>query len=205
MLLKLYGGGRSRWVRPLWMLRELAVPFEVVTVDRGAGELDGPEFRTLNPMGKIPVLLDDGRPICESGAILVYLGDRYSQGRLLPRAGTYERGIHDQWMFTTATELEQPLWLLHKQVNKGIGGASVVARARSDLAVAAAPFEARLSTHDYLAGEGFTACDIMFAHLLCWEVAQELVRDHPGLGRYRSRVVSRPAFPRELYEGVAWL
>ena len=59
-MLILYGSGRSRWVRPLWMLRELNVPFQTVVVDRAAGELDGAAFRALNPTGKIPVLLDDG-------------------------------------------------------------------------------------------------------------------------------------------------
>jgi glutathione S-transferase len=187
------------------MLRELGVPFEARVVDRASGELDSAAFRALNPAGKMPVLVDDGRAICESGAILLYLGDRFPEAGLVPVPGSYERGVHDQWMFATATELEQPLWQLHKQVNKGIGDEAVAARARTDFASAAEMFEARLAGRRYLLGESFTAADIMLAHLLCWAVAQALIADFPELLHYRDRTVCRPAFPRELYDGATLL
>jgi glutathione S-transferase len=203
--LRLFGSGRSRWVRPLWMLRELSVPFEAVVVDRTGGDLDSDWFRALNPSGKIPVLVDASGPVCESGAILLYLGDKFPDAGLVPRAGTYARGRHDQWMFTIATEFEQPLWQLHKQVNKGVGDAAVGQRARDDFAVAAAVFEAVLTDRRHLLGAGFTAADIMLSHLLTWEVCQELLSDLPALCAYRDRTTSRPGFPRHLYDGVAWV
>ncbi len=199
-MLEIYGSGRSRWVRPLWMLRELGVPFEAVTVDRGAGELDSPAFRQLNPQGKIPVLVDEGRPICESGAILLYLGDKFPDRGLLPPAGSYARGVHDQWMFTIATEFEQPLWRLHKQITRGEGDEAVAAQARRDFKVAAAPFEAILSGQPHLLGEDFQAADIMLAHLLRWSAAQPLLADTPALAAYRDRTTARLSFPAFLYE-----
>ena len=195
----LYGGGRSRWVRPLWMLREIGAQFDAVEVDRPGGQLDSATFRALNPLGKIPVLVDDGRPLFESGAILLYLGDKFPAAGLLPRAGTFERGVHDQWMFTTATEFEQPLWRLHRQVVHGEGDASVAALARRDFARAAAPFEAAVGRGPYMTGSRFAAVDIMLVHLLTWGVAQPLLADWPALAAYRDRCTAREAFPAWLY------
>lgn len=196
-MLQLYGYGRSRWVRPLWMLRELAVDFEAIEVDRAAGDLDTAAFRALNPTGKVPVLVDGGVAIHESGAILQYLGDRF--GRLIPPAGTPARGQHDAWMFQVATELEQPLWQLHRQINKGQGPPDLVALEEGRFALAAAPFEARLAQAAHLCGDAFTAADIMFAHLLTWQVAQPLLPAFPALCAYRDRLMARPAYPHWLY------
>ena len=204
-MLRLYGSGRSRWVRPLWMLRELEVPFEAITVDRAGGELDSPAFRALNPTGKIPVLVDEGRPIRESGAILLYLGDKFAERGLLPPAGTYPRGVHDQWMFAIATEIEQPLWRMHKQLTRGVGDEAVATQARRDFFAAAVPFEEILGRQPFLLGDRFLAADIMLAHLLCWGVAQDLLASLPGLRGYRDRTVSRPAFPADLYAGTPFV
>lgn len=198
-MLKLYGFGRSRWVRPLWMLRELGVEFEAIELSRPA--LRSEEFLRSSPLGKVPVLVDDGRAMFESGAMLTYLGDKH--GRLIPTAGTFERARHDQWMFYTATEIEQPLWLLHKQLERGVGGPDVAERAQRDFRVAVAPVVARLSEHEHLVEE-FSAADIMFTVLLCWGVAQPILADFPRLAAYRDRLRAREGFPEHLYqEGLA--
>lgn len=199
-MLKLYGSGRSRWVRPLWMLRELGVPFEAVTVDRPAGELDSAEFRRLNPAGKIPVLLDEGRPICESGAILLYLGDKFPERGLIPAPGSYQRGVHDQWMFAIATELEQPLWRIHKKINRGVGDDAAEQLAREEFARVAPLFEAVVVQQPFLLGERFSAADIMLSVLLTWQVAQALLADFPALRAYRDLTTARAGFPAYLYE-----
>jgi glutathione S-transferase len=198
-MLKLYGSGRSRWIRPLWLLRELDVPFEAVTVDRQAGELDTPAFRALSPTGKIPVLVEDGQPICESGAILLHLADRYPDRRLLPPPGTLARGVHDQWLFTITTELEPPIWLLHRQRSHGEGGEPVAALALEKIAVAMAPLEARLAGQPFLTGSEFAVADIPLTHLLTWAVMQPILPDYPALTDYRDRLMARPAFPDWLY------
>jgi GST-like protein len=64
-------------------LAELGEPWEDRTVDLAAREHRSPEFLALNPRGKVPVLVDDGAAIWESGAILAWLVER--TGRLFPR------------------------------------------------------------------------------------------------------------------------
>lgn len=73
-----------------------------------------PEFLALNPCGKIPVLEDDGLILTESAAIMLYLAERYGEGRLLPKPGTAASGHHHQWLSFVITELEQPLWTMGK-------------------------------------------------------------------------------------------
>jgi glutathione S-transferase len=192
-VIRLYGYGTSRWVRPLWMLRELGVEHEAIELDRAAGELDTPGFRTLNPQGKVPVLVDRGVAICESAAIVLYLGDRFPSS-LVPAAGTPERGLHDARVMQIVTEFEPPLWWWHRSVKYGEGGVEVARLAQENLAVAAAALELP---------ETFQAADILLSTLLTWRVVQPFLKDFPELLAYRDRTTSRPAFPRYLFDREA--
>jgi glutathione S-transferase len=83
-----YPGSCSRV--SLIALEEVGVPFTTRLVDLLAGEQDGPEYRRLNPKGKVPTLLVAGRPLSENPAILTYLDRRVPTPRLLPAAGEWE-------------------------------------------------------------------------------------------------------------------
>lgn len=76
-------------------LEELGLPYEVHTIDLTKGEQKSPEFRAMNPNGRIPVLVDDGFAVFESGAILLYLAEK--TGKLMP---TDARGksVVTQWL-----------------------------------------------------------------------------------------------------------
>lgn len=186
----LYGFGTSRWVRPLWMLRELGVDFDTVEIDRASGGLDSPEFRALNPSGKVPVLVDQGVAIAESAAIVLYLGDRFPSP-LMPAPGTPERGQHDARVLQIVTEFEPPLWWWHRAVNHGEGGPEVIALAKKKLAAAAGNLEL---------SDGFQAADLLLSTLLTWRVGQPMWADFPELVRYRDRNIARPAFPQYLFD-----
>ena len=197
-MLTLYGSGTSRWIRPLWLLRELDVPHEAIEVDRAGGGLEAAEFRALNPTGKIPVLVHEGQALWESGAIVTYLADRFPERGLVPAPGTLARGLHDQWMFFVHTELEPAVWSLHKHVHKGVGGAEVGELARQDVLVAAAVLERHLERREWLC-ERFAVVDVVLASLLTWRVLRDVVPAFPRLLDYRGRATSRPAFPADRY------
>jgi glutathione S-transferase len=78
-MLKLYGGTRSRAAIVAWYLEELAVPYEFVRLDMAAGAHRQPDYLAINPMGKVPALVDGETVVWESGAILLYLADKYGQ------------------------------------------------------------------------------------------------------------------------------
>ena len=78
----------SRSQRILWLLEELALPYEITRYQRNAEtRLAPPELKAVHPLGKSPVITDDGRTIIESGAIVDYLVRRHGGGRLQPPPG----------------------------------------------------------------------------------------------------------------------
>ena len=77
--LKLYGGLRSRAAIVQWYLEELGVPYEYILLDMKAGEHKQPEYLSINPMGKVPAIVDGDFKLWESGAILVYLANKYGE------------------------------------------------------------------------------------------------------------------------------
>src|SRR5262245_29777791 len=105
-MIKLYGVPRSRAMRSLWMLEELGVPYENVTVDFITGTKQ-PDFAKLNPNGHIPVLQDGELVLWESLGINLYLARKYDKG-LWPKTAEDE-GRAFQWSLWAMTEAEEPL------------------------------------------------------------------------------------------------
>src|SRR5471030_1891203 len=103
----------SRSQRVLWMLEELGVDYEIKRYQRDANTmLAPPELRAVHPLGKSPVITDDGQTIAESGAIIEYLNERYGQGRFSPPHGTTpERIRYNYWMHYAEGSAMPPLLL----------------------------------------------------------------------------------------------
>ncbi len=93
MTIKLFHHPWSRAANVVWMLEELGIPYELVFVDIMKGEQKKPEMLAMNPMGKLPILVDGDAVVTESAAIAVYLADRYSLGKLAPATDDPARGI----------------------------------------------------------------------------------------------------------------
>ena len=81
-MIKLYGGARSRASIVRWYLEELAIPYEYILLDMSVGAHLQPEFLELNPFGKVPTIVDGDFALFESGAILLYLHQKYSGEQL---------------------------------------------------------------------------------------------------------------------------
>src|SRR5881394_2625015 len=81
----------SRSQRVLWLLEELTVPYEIVRYQRQPDMRAPKELRAIHPLGKSPVITDNGNTIAESGAIAEYIVNTYGNGRLIPPANTPDR------------------------------------------------------------------------------------------------------------------
>ena len=94
------------------VLREIEavapLTWRTMPVDLDRGEQHERRFLRLNPVGRVPVLVDGGLTLCESGAIITYLADRYPAARLLPHM-TRDRAEALQWLFFQGTELGRVL------------------------------------------------------------------------------------------------
>src|ERR1700692_3042860 len=88
----------SRSQRVLWLLEELGVPYEIVRYQRQPDMRAPAELRAVHPLGKSPVITDNGSTIAESGAIAEYLIDTYGDGRLIPPPKTPERLRYTYWL-----------------------------------------------------------------------------------------------------------
>ena len=89
----------SRSQRVLWLLEELELPYTIRRYQRDAKTmLAPPELKHVHPLGKSPVLTDDGIVVAESGAIIDYVTEKYGNGRLVPAAGTPERLRYTYWL-----------------------------------------------------------------------------------------------------------
>jgi glutathione S-transferase len=102
----------SRSQRILWLLEELGVPYDVIRYERDAKTmLAPPALLAVHPLGKSPVITDDGVTVAESGAIVEYLVDKYGGGRLIPPAGTPERLRYTYWLHYAEGSAMPPLLL----------------------------------------------------------------------------------------------
>jgi glutathione S-transferase len=106
MALVLYHHPFSRAANSIWVLEELEQPYELRYVDLMAGAQKKPDILALNPMGKLPILVDGDEVVTEGAAIALYLADRYAYGRLAPRVDDPARGTYLRWSFFAPSVIE---------------------------------------------------------------------------------------------------
>lgn len=196
-MLTLYHAPRTRSVRVRWLLEELGLPYELRTV-----EFSPPSrtFSQATPMGKLPVVEDGEVTICESGAILEYILERYGENRLAPPVGSPLRGPFLQWIHFAEGTAYPPLGTIiwHTFYKKDAESLpEIMADARERARPALDFLQESLAGNDFILGAEFSAADIMLGFTLA--VAQVLgVLDerYPRLAGYLERLQARPAFQR---------
>ncbi|PLX88481.1 MAG: glutathione S-transferase family protein [Desulfuromonas sp.] len=200
-MIKLYGMPKTRSMRVVWALEEIGAEYRFIPVDLVTGEGRTPGFLALNPGGKVPVLVDGDLVLTESAAICTYLGDRFPESGLVPRCGTVERGLYDQWCYFVMTELEQPLWTIGKHkfaLPKEKRVPEIKDTAIWEFQRAAALLASGLGEKPYLLGDNFTMADLLAAHTLAWARSARISHNIDLLDDYRQRMMAREAFQRTL-------
>ncbi|HEY8004034.1 MAG TPA: glutathione S-transferase, partial [Phenylobacterium sp.] len=147
----------SRSQRILWLLEELGAPYEIKPYQRDATtRLAPPELKAVHPLGKSPVVTDDGRTIAESGAIVDYIVRRYGGGRLAPAPGAPDFEKYNEWLHYAEGSAMLPLMLNMYVMRLGEAGAGLHPRIQSEMANHLGYVDAALAGKDWLLGE-FTA------------------------------------------------
>ena len=106
-MLTIYGWKRSRVVRCMWVMEELGLEYEQISLNPNAGETRTPEYLALNPNGKIPTLVHDGFALSETMAINMYLASQFP-GTLWPKTAHHVAKLQ-QWTSWALADLEPPL------------------------------------------------------------------------------------------------
>ena len=203
--MKLYEFGPTRSIRARWILQELGVDFEAITVNLRAGGHRRPEFLEINPAGKVPALVDGGRVLTESAAIVLYLAEKYPEAGFLP-SDIGQRAEMYRWTLFAVTELEQPLWriarhtTLYPQAERLPGDVSIAQREFREMA---AVLERHMSGRAFVVGERVSAADFVVAFTLDWADVAGLLGGFPQLKDYVQRMYARPRAPRHIRDLLA--
>lgn len=203
-MLKIYGVYRSRATRPLWLIEELGIPFELVPIIQ-AYRLPEPmaaeapintlsaDFLGLNPMGSIPSMDDEGFVLHESLAISLYLARKYG-GEVGPR-DINEEALMIQWSLFAATSIEaSALKIQQTKADTDDGKAEIEVAAR----LLKRPFdvlEKHFSRNSHMVGGRFTVADINVAEIVRYAQGHEaLFENRPALKAWLETCQARPAF-----------
>ncbi len=181
-MLKLYGGVRSRASIAQWYLEELAVPYEFVKLDMQAGEHRLPAYLAINPIGKVPAIVDGDFQLWESGAILLYLADKYGRVRSSPEK---------------RAELAQ--WVLFANATLGPGIFAEANRER-EMPLLMTALNEIFERQPFLLGNEFTVADVAVGSILSYiPVLLKLdLSSYPGVLNYMKQVSERPAFQKSI-------
>jgi glutathione S-transferase len=207
-MLKIHHLSQSRSERIVWLAEELGLDYELVKHQRDPQFRSPPSLRAVCPLGKSPVIEDDGNTIFESGAVIEYLLDHYGKGRLRPAAGTPELLRFQHWMHCAESTLATPVMV---DMIAGMAGAkneAVNGFVQSEYKTMFSYLNQQLGAGGYVAGAQFTAADPMVAYPL-WLIdgtilkalgfAQpSLLADYPNIVGYLARLQQRPAHLRAL-------
>lgn len=182
----------SRAERIIWLLNELDLPCEIIHINPMRGEHLQPEFKAINPYGKVPVLVDAERVICESFAIAMYLCG-LKNNDLLAATDTLSCLSH------LMTEIEPMLWQINKMVlfPKQQHPQGLKEYSLAQLQPALELSYGWLAHQDYCAGSEFSLADIWYYHLLRWGQGYDL--QYPSqVQDYLQRLAARPSIPDNL-------
>jgi len=194
-----FARGLVRDLRARWALEEAGLPYRTRLLRQD--DANHPDYRALQPFGQVPVLQEDGLVLFESGAIVLYIGERSET--LLPQQPV-ARARATQWLIAALNSVEpsimnvvavQVFYPNEEWAKLRRPGAVAFMRQRL------ADLSASLGDKAYLDGDRFTAGDLMMTTVLRM-VPEEVVSDS-RLAAYVGRCTARPAFTRALEAQLA--
>lgn len=195
----------SRSQRILWLLEELGLPYDIKRYQRDAQtRLAPPELKSIHPLGKSPIVTDDGRTVIESSAIIDYLIRRHGGGRLQPAPDTALYDEYVQWLHYAEGSAMLPL-MLHLYVSRlGEAGAPLKPRIESEIANHLGYVDGALRGRQFLVGDALTGADIQMSFIA--EVAGAFGKRaaYPAIEAWLGRLHARPAYQKALERGGAY-
>jgi len=181
-MLKLYGGARSRASIVKWYLEELGIPYEFVLLDMQEGQHRKPEFLEINPLGKVPAIVDGDFKLWESGAILFYLAAKQDK---LPNSLEKQAEVN-QWIFFANATLGP--------------GIFVEASRERETPKLMKPLNQVFEKQAFLLGNEFSVADVAVGSILAYipMMLQLDLSEYPAVLNYIKRLSERPAFQKAM-------
>ena len=208
----------SRSTRIIWLLEELGLKYKLETHPRDPETNLAPlVFKTLHPLGKAPVITDDGVVYAETGAIVEYVLDTYGKTQLRPKVGSAERAAYNYWLHAAEGSL-MPLLVMGlfigrmetlppffmRPIIKAVTGKVRSAYLTPTTENLYDYTESELGTKPWFAGTKLTAADIMMSFPLEAAVGRGgLDERYPNVQAYLKRLHALPSYQRALEKGGA--
>jgi glutathione S-transferase len=182
---------RGRIVR--WMLEEVGQPYRTETLDYASG-MKGPDYLSINPMGKVPALRHGDQVVTETAAICAYLADAFPQAGLAPALGDNLRAPYFRWLFFGAGPLEATV------TNQAMG--FVVPEGKDRMAgfgsykLTIDTLENAVAGKTYLVGDRFSAADVYIGSQIGFGMMFGSIEKRPAFVAYAAGLNARPAAVR---------
>jgi len=184
---------QDRSDRVRWLLEELKIPYTDHYLKKKNGDLNSESYRKLNPMGRVPTIIDQEQVIFESAAICIYLADKYKNHmQLAPDVNSKERADYLQWMVWSTASLECVIARMFTHVTTEQQKNETHQFVKEQCEIFKLALNPILEKQDYILKSGFSAADIMLAAVIpgAWDY---LVEPNPAIKKYMERLMNRPA------------
>jgi glutathione S-transferase len=200
-MITLHHLNESRSQRILWLLEELELPYEIQFYFRDEHKMAPAELQRVHPLGKSPVITDDGRAIAESGAIIDYIVRHYGDGRLCPdpESADYDEYVH--WLHYAEGSATLPFVILPIANSFGKMATPLHRRVDHELALNLGYINERLSGRDFLLGRELTAADVQMSFVGELAVNFTDPSNYPALAAWVERFQARPAYKKAIERG----
>ena len=195
--------GRS--IFTVWLLEELELEYELKEYYRHPEtNRSPPELKNIHPLGKSPVIDDDGLVLSESGAIASYLLKKHDpQHKLSPASSDLGRWAqYNQWLHYPEGSVFTPLLIQLLLLRSGVEAPLFNAYSSAELTLHLDHITAQLADNSYILGAQFSAADIGVCYMLSMVASLGLLSQYSSLNDYVARNKQRPAFLRALERGV---
>lgn len=206
---------QSRSQRVLWALEELGVPYQIVRYQREKTMLAPESLKKVHPLGKSPVIDDDGLIVAESGAILEYLQEKYDSEQRFKPQEMPQKQDYRFWLHYAEGSL-MPLLLMKlvfaslgkppvpfgvRSIGKMLGKGVQKAYLNRQIETHARFIEAELEQRSWFAGNQLSMADIQMSFPVFALLARGGVENLPNLRAWKKRVEMRPAWQRAIVQG----
>ena len=189
--LTFYTNPMSRGQTIRWMLEEIGEPYETKVLDYGT-TMKAPDYLAINPMGKVPAIVHNGKVVTEVAAICCYLADAFPQAGLAP--DPKDRADYYRWIFFTSGPVEAAFtaksmgWEVtpDRQAMAGFGNYDLAMRT----------LEQALADRRFIAGDRFTAADLFVGAMVNFMLTFKLLEPTPVFTDYAKRMTDRDAYRR---------
>ncbi|HWW56012.1 MAG TPA: glutathione S-transferase family protein [Sphingopyxis sp.] len=186
-----YTNPMSRGQIVRWMLEEVGAPYEPRILDYGTTMKDD-AYRAINPMGKVPAVVHDGKVITECAAICAYLADAFPQAGLAP--DTDDRADYYRWLFFTAGPVEQAITAKHFGVEPDVDQQRMAGF--GSLPAALDTLESAVAGKAFVAGDRFSAADVYVGSQIDWGLQFGTIASRPAFEAYVAPLRERAAYQR---------